>query len=71
MRVRAYRSIPKLELEGGMRGIGGEGLEGVFGHTNDHGSLRQGLGSIPLASRTLECDGAIDGDGERHKKEIS
>jgi hypothetical protein len=51
-----------------MRGIGGEGLEGLFGHSNDHGSLRQGLGSIPLASRTLERDGAIDGDGERHKK---
>jgi len=51
-----------------MRGIGGEGFEGIFGHSNDHGSLRQGLGSISLASRTLERDGAIDGDGERHKK---
>ena len=33
-------SVSKLELEGGMSGIGGEGLEGFFGHTNDHGALR-------------------------------
>ena len=70
MRVRAYSGIPKLELEVGMGGMGGEGLEGLFRHANDHGSLRQGLGSIPLASRTLERDGVIDGNGERHKRGI-
>jgi len=32
--------VSKLELERGMSGIGCEGLEGFFGHTNDHGVLR-------------------------------
>ena len=35
-----HGGVSKLELEGGMNGIGGEGLEGFFGHTNDHGTLR-------------------------------
>jgi len=61
-----HGSVSKLELERGMSGIGCESLEGVFGHTNDHGALRQWLGDISLSSGTLESDGAIDGDGERH-----
>jgi len=64
--VGAYGSITKLELEGGMSGIGSESFECLFGHTNDHGPLCQGLGSIPLASMPLQRDGAIDGNGERH-----
>jgi hypothetical protein len=63
----AYGSIPKLELEGGMRRVGGESIEGCFGHTDDHSALWE---SISLASRTLERDGAIDGDGERHNGDI-
>jgi hypothetical protein len=66
--THAYGSVPKFELERRMGGIGCESLEGRFGHTNDHGALRQGLRGIALASRTLEGDGAIEGDGERHKK---
>lgn len=65
--IDAYGGIAKLELKGRMSGIGGESLEGFLGHTDDHGALCQRLGSISLASGTLERDGAIDGDGERHK----
>jgi hypothetical protein len=52
-------------------GIGGESLEGLFGHTNDHSALCEGLRHIALSSRTLKRDGAIDGDGERHEKGMS
>jgi len=65
-----YRIIAKLELEGRMSGIGGEGLEGLLGHANDHGALCQWLGRDTLASKTLERDCAIDGNGERHKGDI-
>jgi hypothetical protein len=69
--VGAYRRVPKLELEGRVGGIGGESLEGLFGHTNDHSALCEGLRHIALSSRTLKRDGAIDGDGERHEKGMS
>jgi hypothetical protein len=35
-----HAGVSKLELEGGMSGIGSKGLEGFFGHTNDHGAFR-------------------------------
>jgi hypothetical protein len=62
--------VTKLKLEGGMSRIGSESLQGFFRQANDHGALCQRLGSISLASRTLQRDCAIDGDGERHKGEI-
>jgi len=65
--VGAYGGVTELELEGGMSGIGSESLQGFFRHANNHGTLCQWLGSVSLASRTLERDCAIDGDGERHK----
>ena len=55
----AHRSIPELELEGRFLWVGGESVEGFFGHTDDHRALCQWLGS-------LERDCAIDSDGERH-----
>jgi hypothetical protein len=45
-KVVAHKSIAEFELEGGLNGIGGEGIEGFFGHTNDHGALCQWLGSL-------------------------
>lgn len=70
MGVNAYGGVTKLELEGGVGGIGSESLQGFFRQANDHGTLCQWLGGISLASRTLESDGSIDGDGERHKGEV-
>jgi hypothetical protein len=45
-KVVAHRSITEFELEGGLNGIGSEGIEGFFGHTNDHRALCQRLGSL-------------------------
>ena len=44
---------PELDLDLGIGLHGGKGLEGLFGHPNDHGLLRFGLTHLPWFRRAM------------------